>query len=519
MGWEKSAEAIVAGENRRRAEFGTKEQDWAHSMGVEQQQKGSGKQRDLFDEVLKASLCHDATGKGGTGAGATEERQSPAAWVETLALTRYVMEEVASSADLNQAYKRVKANKGAPGVDGMTVADLRGWIADNREGLIASLLDGSYRPKPVRGVEIPKPGGKGMRQLGIPTVVDRLVQQAILQVLEPLLDPTFSVSSYGFRPGRSAHDALRQAREYVQDGYTFVVDLDLQKFFDRVNHDIAMARLARHIADRRLLAIVRRFLKAGLLAGGVHVERQEGTPQGGPLSPLIVNLVLDDLDKELERRGHRFCRYADDCNIYVRSLAAGEHVMASVTAFLEGKLRLRVNRAKSAVAKVGQRTFLGYRLSAWGGLSIASASLTRMKQRLREITRRNRGIALAAMIAQVNAFVTGWVTYYRYARAQKDLCKIDGWLRRKLRCVRLKQCKRTRTIAMFLQECGIPEWRAWILALSGKGWWRMAGSPQAHEAMSTAWFDRLGLVSLARHHAALNRIGNRRGTEYVCPVV
>jgi len=480
-------------------------------MGVERQQ-GSGKQRDLFDEALQASLRHGVTGKGGTCAGAFEERQSSAAWAEPLALTRCLMEEVASSANLNQAYQRVKANKGAPGVDGMTVGDLRGWIAANRDRLIVSLLDGSYRPQPVKGVEIPKPGGKGVRQLGIPTVVDRLVQQAILQVLEPLLDPEFSESSFGFRPRRGAHDALRQAREYVADGRGIVVDLDLEKFFDRVNHDLLMARLSRRIGDTRLLGIVRRFLEAGMLANGVCIERHEGTPQGGPLSPLLANLLLDDLDKELESRGHRFCRYADDCNIYVRSKAAGQRVMASVTAFLEGKLRLRVNRQKSAVAPVEERSFLGLRIGKTGSLGIAPTSLVRMKDRLRRITRRNRGIALATMIAQVNAFTTGWVTYFREARARKALNELDRWLRRKLRCVRLKQCKRTKTVADFLQEAGVPEWRAWLLALSGKGWWRMAGSPQAAEAMTIAWFDRQGLVSLATHHAALNSIGNRRGT-------
>lgn len=479
-------------------------------MGGEQQV--SGKQQDLFDEDLKASLCHGVSGKGGTGAGTHEERQTPAAWTEKLALAYDVMEEVASSANLNQAYKRVKANKGAAGVDGMTVADLRQWIADNREGLIVSLLDGSYRPQPVRGVEIPKAGGKGVRQLGIPTVVDRLVQQAILQVLEPVLDPTFSDSSYGFRRGRSAHDALRRAREYVSDGRCIVVDLDLEKFFDRVNHDVAMSRLAQRIGDKRLLAIIRRFLKAGMMAHGVCVERQEGTPQGGPLSPLIANLLLDDLDKELEARGHRFCRYADDCNIYVRSQAAGERVMASVTAFLEGKLRLRVNRDKSAVAPVKDRSFLGYRLGQAGWLGVAPKSLIRMKDRLRELTRRKRGIPFKTMIAQLNAFTTGWVTYYRLARAHSVLLELDTWLRRKLRCVRLKQCKRTLTVATFLRQCGVPEWRAWLLALSGKGWWRMAGSPQAHEAMTIHWFTQSGLVNLAAHHRTLNITRNRRGT-------
>jgi RNA-directed DNA polymerase len=477
---------------------------------VVKKQQGGGDQMDLFDEILKASLRPGATGESGTGPEAYEERQAATAWDQNRALTQHLMEEVASSANLNRAYKRVKANGGSPGVDGMTVADLRSWTSFNRERLIASLLDGSYRPQAVRGVEIPKPGGKGMRQLGIPTVVDRLVQQAILQTLEPILDPTFSPSSFGFRPGRGAHDALRQAREYVADGYRIVADLDLEKFFDRVNHDILMSRLARRIGDKRLLGIVRRFLQAGMMAGGVTVERHEGTPQGGPLSPVLANLLLDDLDKELESRGHRFCRYADDCNIYVRSQAAGERVMASVTNFLEQRLRLKVNRHKSAVAPVEERQFLGHRLLAGGNLGLAPKSLTRAKDRLRQITRRNRGIPLARMTSEVNAFATGWVTYFRHAQCRSTLRDLDGWLRRKLRCVRLKQCKRAKTVADFLQGNGVPEWRAWILAGSGKGWWRMAGSPSANEAMTTAWFKSLDLVSLADHHATLNAVGNRR---------
>ncbi|MGH8322863.1 MAG: group II intron reverse transcriptase/maturase [Steroidobacteraceae bacterium] len=420
------------------------------------------------------------------------------------------MEEVTGSANLNQAYKRVKANDGAPGVDGMTAADLRAWLAENREKLIAMLLDGSYRPQPVRGVEIPKPGGKGVRQLGIPTVVDRLVQQAILQVLEPILDPTFSASSFGFRPGRGAHDALRQAREYVADGRGIVVDLDLEKFFDRVNHDVLMSRLARRIGDKRLLRIIRRFLQTGMMSEGVCTARREGTPQGGPLSPLLANLLLDELDRELEHRGHRFCRYADDCNIYVRSPAAGERVMASVSGFLESKLRLKVNRQKSAVAPVGERQFLGHRLGKGGTLGIAPKSLTRAKDRLRRITQRNRGISLPCMIAEVNTFTAGWVNYFRHAQAQTALRHLDGWLRRKLRCVRLKQCKRAKPIADFLHANGVPEWRAWLLALSGKGWWRMANSPPAAEAMPIAWFEQRGLVVLANYHAALTAVGNRR---------
>src|ERR1700722_20287986 len=383
-------------------------------MGVKRQQS-SVDQRDFLDEALMAALCHSATGEGGTGPGATEEQQASTAWEQERALTRNLMGRVVNSANLNKAYKRVKANDGAAGADGMSVAELRPWIAVNREGLIAALLDGSYQLQPVRGVQIPKPGG-GDRQLGIPTVVDRLVQQAIAQVLEPILDPGFSGSSFGFRPGRSAHQALRQAREYVADGYEFVVDLDLEKFFDRVNHDILMARLARRVGDKRLLHIVRRFLQAGMMRHGVCNERTEGTPQGGPLSPLLANLLLDDLDKELESRGHRFCRYADDCNIYVRSQAAGERVDVAVTAFLECRLRLRSNEKKSAVAAVGERQFLGHRLGKRGGLGIGRKSLDRAKDRLREATRRNRGIALQRMVAEANRFITGWVTYFRDAR-------------------------------------------------------------------------------------------------------
>jgi RNA-directed DNA polymerase len=477
-------------------------------MGVKRRQ-GSGDQQDLFDQALQASLRLGATGEGGTGPGACVEPQAPAAWEQQRALTRMLMEEVAGSANLNQAYKRVKANRGAAGVDAMSIAELLPWLRENRERLIASLIDGSYQPQIVRGVEIPKPGG-GKRQLGIPTVVDRLVQQAILQVLEPILDPKFSVSSFGFRSGRSAHQALAQAQSYVADGRDIVVDIDLEKFFDRVNHDILMARLARRIGDKRLLRIVRRFLQVGMMQTGVCIERHEGTPQGGPLSPLLANLLLDDLDKELERRGHRFCRYADDCNIYVRSQAAGERVMASVVAFLEGKLRLKVNRAKSAVAPVLERAFLGHRLLPGGRLGLAPKSLNRAKDRLRRITRRNRGVALERMIAEVNSFTTGWVTYFRHAACNSALRNLDEWLRRKLRCVRLKQCKRAKPIADFLVKCGVPEWRAWLLALSGKGWWRRSGTPQAGEAMTLQWFAQAGLASLQAHHAALQPAGNRR---------
>jgi RNA-directed DNA polymerase len=474
-------------------------------------QQGIGEQLDLFDEALKATMRHGGPGHGGSGARSCEEQQAETAWQRERALTRELMEWIASSANLNQAYKRVKANRGAPGVDGMTVDALRPWIARNKDALLTALLDGSYQPQPLRGVEIPKPGG-GKRQLGIPTVVDRLVQQAILQVLEPLLDPSFSASSFGFRPGRGAHDALLRAREYVADGHEVVVDLDLEKFFDRVNHDVLMSRLARRIGDTRLLRMIRRFLAAGMMQYGVSTVRHEGTPQGGPLSPLLSNLLLDDLDKELERRGHRFCRYADDCNIYVRSQVAGERVMASVTGFLESRLRLRVNREKSAVALVGERKFLGYRLGVGGTLGIAPKSLQRSKARLRQITKRNRAVSLGQMIGEANSYLTGWVTYFRHARSHSELRGLDGWLRRKLRCVRLKQCKQPAGLRRFLRQYGVSPRQARELASSGRGWWCLANAPQAKLAMSIAWFDAQGLVNLSVRHTALNAQGNRRGT-------
>ena len=305
--------------------------------------------------------------------------------------------------------------------------------------------------------------------------------------------------------GGCTHQALRQAQEYVGEGREIVVDLDLEKFFDRVNHDILMSRLARRVADKRLLRMVRRFLEAGMMQNGVCVERYEGTPQGGPLSPLLSNLLLDDLDQELERRGHRFSRYADDCNIYVRSQAAGERVMASVSNFLERKLRLRVNREKSAVAPVWERKFLGHRLLPGGRLGLAPESLKRVKARIRRTTRRNRGVSLEGMVHELNSFLTGWVTYFRYAECRTHLSRLDGWIRRKLRCVRLKQRKRSKAIADFLQGLGVPEWRAWLLAGSGKGWWCLAGSPQAAEAMSLAWFREQGLVALTERYSLLNQ--------------
>jgi RNA-directed DNA polymerase len=442
-------------------------------------------------------------GTGGTRGVAAAQQQTLTAWDQQRALTDQLMEQVCDPKNLIRAYRRVRSNKGKPGVDGMTVHELADWLRSNHAALTASLLDGTYQPQPVRGVQIPKPGG-GQRQLGIPVAVDRLVQQAILQVLNPIFDPTFSNSSYGFRPGRDAHMALEQARKYVaQEGREIVVDLDLEKFFDRVNHDILMSRVARRIGDKRLLLIIRRFLQAGMMQDGVCVSRDEGTPQGGPLSPLLSNLLLDDLDQELERRGHGFCRYADDCNIYVRSLAAGQRVMESVTQFLEGKLRLRVNREKSAVAPVGERKFLGHRLLLNGKLGIAPKSIQRAKEKIRQITRRNRGVSWARVIIELNLFLVGWITYYRYAACRAELLRLDEWIRRKLRCYRLKQRQRGSSVARFLRRLGVSAIQASRLAGSGKGLWRLALTQQMNAALSVEWFSHQGLVSLVLKYDSL----------------
>ncbi|MEQ8694168.1 MAG: group II intron reverse transcriptase/maturase [Gammaproteobacteria bacterium] len=428
------------------------------------------------------------------------------------------MERVANVGNLHRAMRAVCANKGAGGVDAMTVGELPDWFSANWGALAEQLLTGVYTPKAVRGVEIPKPGG-GVRQLGIPTVVDRLVQQAIAQVLEPIIDPTFSNSSFGFRPGRGAHGALLQAQTYIrEEGRCMVVDLDLEKFFDRVNHDLLLARLARRLGDKRLLRIIRRFLEAGMMTGGVCVRREEGTPQGGPLSPLLANVLLDDLDKELERRGHRFCRYADDCNIYVRTKAAGERVMASVTRFLEEKLKLRVNREKSAVAYVGDRKFLGYRLLGSGRLTVAPKSWERFKERVRAITRRNRGAAAERIISELNSFTTGWVTYFRHAECKSRLEDMDEWVRHKMRCYRLKQLKRRGAMIRYLVARGVSRDSAIPTASSGKGWWRLAGTPAVHTAMSNARLAKAGLRSLTGRYLML-RGNETAGCDIARPVV
>ena len=481
------------------------------------QQTRTGSQLDLFSSGTPGRQEARVGGDGIANA-RDEARQMLAAAGQGRALATNLMERVASVGNLHRAMKAVCRNKGAAGADGMTVGELPDWFAANWRGLCDSLLAGRYDPKPVRGVEIPKPGG-GVRQLGIPTVVDRLVQQAIAQVLTPLIDPTFSDASFGFRPGRGAHQALKRAQHYVgKEGRRVVVDLDLEKFFDRVNHDILMARLARRLGDTKLLGLIRRFLQAGMMMDGVCVQREEGTPQGGPLSPLLANVLLDDLDKELEKRGHRFCRYADDCNIYVRSKAAGERVMASVTEFLEKTLKLRVNREKSAVAYVGERKFLGYQLIGGGRLTVAPKSWERMKERIREITRRNRGVAMDRMISELNSFTAGWVTYFRFAECKNRLLGMDEWVRRKLRCYRLKQLKRRGAMIRYLTARGVKRDHAVTTASSGKGWWRLSNTPAVAQAMNKSRLAKAGLTNLTERYLLL-RGNETAGCDFARPVV
>jgi RNA-directed DNA polymerase len=409
-----------------------------------------------------------------------------------------MMEAVVGRENMRAAYEQVVGNQGAAGIDAMTVAELKPYLQTHWSRIKEELLAGRYDPQPVRRVDIPKPGGKGMRMLGIPCVVDRLIQQAVYQVLSPLFEPEFSSSSYGFRPGRSAHQAVQQAKAYVQEGRKWVVDLDLEKFFDRVNHDLLMARLARKVKDKRLLRLIRKFLQAGMMEGGLVQPRTQGTPQGGPLSPLLSNILLDDLDRELEKRGHAFCRYADDCNIYVRSQRAGERVLASITGFLEQRLRLRVNPEKSAVDRPWKRKFLGYNLT-WHRepkLRVASESRKRLTGNLREVLRSGRGRNLKRLIASLIPQLRGWVAYFRLAEVKGIFEELDGWLRRKLRAILWRQWKRPYTRAKNLMKRGLDEVRAWKSACNGRGPWWNAGASHMNAAFPKKFFDHLGLVSL-----------------------
>ncbi|EQB94809.1 RNA-directed DNA polymerase, partial [Geobacillus sp. A8] len=392
------------------------------------------------------------------------------------------MKQVMSRENLLRALKQVEKNKGSHGTDGMSVKDLRRHLVEHWDAIRHALEEGTYEPCPVRRVEIPKPNG-GVRLLGIPTVTDRFIQQAIAQVLTPIFDPSFSEHSYGFRPGRRGHDAVKKAKQYIQEGYTWVVDIDLEKFFDRVNHDKLMGILAKRIPDKILLKLIRKYLQAGVMINGVVMETQEGTPQGGPLSPLLSNILLDELDKELEKRGHKFVRYADDCNIYVRTKKAGERVMKSITAFIEKKLRLKVNETKSAVDRPWRRKFLGFSFtpSKEPKIRIAKESIRRMKQRIRTMTSRSKPIPMPERIEQLNQYILGWCGYFSLAETPSVFKELDGWIRRRLRMCQWKEWKLPRTRVRKLQSLGVPKQKAYEWGNTRKKYWRVAASPILHK--------------------------------------
>src|SRR5262245_30596258 len=443
--------------------------------------------------------------KGEAPKAAAQETEARAAktCLERPAVAGPSMEAVVERENLKKALAQVKRNKGTAGIDGMSVEDLPAYLKEHWPTIRAQLLEGTYKPQPVRRVEIPKVTG-GTRPLGIPTVLDRFIQQAVMQVLQAEWDQTFSEASFGFRPGRSAHQAVLRAQDYIASGHNFVVDIDLEKFFDRVNHDILMGLIAKRVADKRLLKLVRGFLTAGAMEGGLVSPTEEGTPQGGPLSPLLSNLMLDVLDKELEKRGHRFVRYADDCNIYVRSQKAGERVMESIERFLAKRLRLKVNKAKSAVAKPSVRKFLG--LSFTGGREprrrIAPQALARFKARVRELTRRTRGASLPQIVKELSVYLIGWRGYFGFCQTPSVLRALDEWTRRRLRTIAWKQWKRGRTRFAELRRRGVGRNLAAQTAGSPHGPWRLANSPALKLAMPNAAFGPLGLASVAAPRAA-----------------
>ena len=416
-----------------------------------------------------------------------------------------LIEEVLRRENLKAAHDRVVRNGGAPGIDGMTVEELMPYCQEHWAEVRQQIREGRYVPKPVRKVEIPKPDGKGTRMLGIPTVLDRMIQQALLQVLQPIFDPTFSDGSFGFRPGRGTLGAVARAREHIAAGHRWVVDLDLEKFFDLVNHDVLMARVARRVKDKRVLLLIRRYLQAGIMDGGLVSPRTEGTPQGGPLSPLLSNILLDELDKELERRGHRFVRYADDCNVYVQSKAAGERVMASLEQFLRERLRLKVNREKSAVAPPWERKFLGYTVTSHlePRLKVAPQSVKRLRSKLRPVWRRGRGRKLDSTIDELNPIIRGWTGHYRLVQVKNTLKELDAWIRRKLRCLVWRQWKTPTTRRRKLQEHGVRVQAAHAGAMNSHGPWRNAGARHMNQALPNHALTRMGLVSFLAEHQRL----------------
>jgi RNA-directed DNA polymerase len=451
-------------------------------------------QRELdFSSTRAGEACE--TGREGTESPlAAHDTESPAR-------TNRLMEEVCERENLTEALRKVKANKGSAGIDRMTVDQLSDYLKQHWPAIREQLLNGTYEPKPVRRVEIPKPDGGGMRKLGIPSVLDRFIQQAVMQVLQRRWDRTFSESSYGFRPGRSAHQAVAQAQQYIAEGYGWCVDFDLEKFFDRVNHDKLMGRIAKRVEDKRLLKLIRAFLNAGVMENGLVSPSVEGTPQGGPLSPLLSNLVLDELDRELERRGLRFVRYADDCNIYVRSERAGQRVMESITRFITQKLKLKVNEPKSAVARPQERKFLGFSFSVGTEVKrvIAPKALDRFKQRIREITRRAKGVSMETTMEELAPYMRGWRRYFGFCETPEVLRSLTGWVRRRLRCALWRQWKTPRRRRAALLALGVPPPLASSMAGSGRGPWYLALTHTLHVWLSNAYFKSLGLPSLVEN--------------------
>ena len=415
-----------------------------------------------------------------------------------------LLNQILSRGNMLLALRRVEENKGSHGVDMMPVQDLRQHIVENWLHIKEAILQGTYEPMPVRRVEIPKPDG-GVRLLGIPTVTDRLIQQAIAQVLSKIYDPMFSEQSYGFRPNRSAHDAVRKAKGYIKDGYRWVVDMDLEKFFDKVNHDRLMSTLAKRIQDKALLKLIRKYLQAGVMTNGVVSATEEGTPQGGPLSPLLSNIVLDELDKELEARGHKFVRYADDCNIYVKSKRAGERTMKSVKRFVEGKLRLKVNERKSAVDRPWKRKFLGFSFtsSREPKVRIAKESIKRVKKKIREITSRKMPYPMEYRIQRLNQYLIGWCGYFALADTKSIFYELDGWIRRRLRMCLWKEWKKSKTKIRNLKKLGVPAWQAYEWGNSRKGYWRISKSPVLHRTLDNSYWKSRGLRSLHERYEFL----------------
>ncbi len=443
-----------------------------------------------FMEECKGETLR-ASGEGTEASMAVRAPESPA-------MGEYLMEEVLERDNLRKALRRVKSNKGSPGIDGMSVWQLPGYLKEHWQGVRDRLVSGTYKPQPVKRVEIAKPGG-GVRKLGIPTVLDRFIQQALLQVLQKYWDSTFSERSFGFRPKRSAHQAVACAQQHLADGYCWIVDIDLEKFFDRVNHDMLMGRVAKRVRDRRVLKLIRAFLNAGVMENGLVSRITEGTPQGGPLSPLLSNIVLDDLDRELERRGHRFVRYADDCNVYVRSERAGQRVMGSLTRFITRNLKLKVNEAKSAVVQPWECTFLGFSFTSGPEPKrrIAPQAIERLKGRIRKLTRRTRTVGLQQMVAELAQYLIGWKGYFGFAQTARVPKKLDSWIRRRLRCAIWKQWKRGRVRFKELRARGVSKDLAAQTAGSPHGPWRISRSPALSFAFPNAYFKTLGLPSLA----------------------